>query len=120
LRLSSGASSGGSSGFLSLSSGNAIDGTGGDLVFQVGSGDTYNGGDITLSAGLTSAQASQGGSINIHGGEGSNTHVNDGGDGGDVNILGEISCFSHLAFSHMNMYVLRWSCQRLECQRQWG
>ena len=65
-----------------------MDGAGGSLQLLVGLGDTSGGGDIVLSAGPTTAQAQQGGSLFLHAGDGLNTHVNDGGDGGDVNVIG--------------------------------
>jgi hypothetical protein len=56
---------------------------------QVGDGGGLsNGGDISLVAGQTSAQARQGGSVTITGGEGSSAHHTDGGDGGNIILLG--------------------------------
>ena len=71
-----------------LSTGAAKDGNAGSIQLYVGLGDLNDGGDVILSAGATSAQAQQGGSVFITGGEGFNTHVNNGGDGGDINIRG--------------------------------
>ena len=87
--ISTGYSQAGSSGVITLQTGLSKSGAGGSLELQVGDGGGLsNGGDISLVAGQTSAQARQGGSVTITGGEGSSAHHTDGGDGGNIILLG--------------------------------
>jgi hypothetical protein len=82
LFLKSGASKGGTSGSLFLGTGGTDNGAGGDITVAVGDGSDFNGGSIYLRAGKT--QDSVGGDIRLYGGEGSNDHSQDGGDGGNL------------------------------------
>lgn len=87
--ISSGGSEAGRSGGISLHTGLSKSASGGSLSLKVGDASGLSdGGDILLFAGLTSAQHKRGGTVKIVGGEGSSNHADDGGDGGDILLLG--------------------------------
>lgn len=64
-----------------LSTGGSTGGAGGSVSVSVGSGDTGDGGAVTLTAGTTTASTGIGGSLELTAGAGGST-----GDGGSVNI----------------------------------
>ena len=72
-----------------LQTGSSTHGSGGSIKLKSGDGGgMYNGGDIGLTAGQTSAQGRKAGRVSITGGEGSSAHTTDGGDGGDIDLMG--------------------------------
>jgi hypothetical protein len=71
-----------------LVTGAAFDGAGGDVVLLSGEGRLLDGGDVCIAGGRTTAAARSGGGLVFSGGEGSSSHMEDGGNGGRIELVG--------------------------------
>merc|ERR1719194_115388 len=68
MEMTTGSTTGGTSGSISMTSGKSTGGKGGTITLSVGDGDTGVGGDVNINAGMTSASNTRGGAVMLSSG----------------------------------------------------